>query len=196
MELDPSKLPPTPLSKAFLEAQEKAKQTESEGTQVETPTPGETPQPGTAQNPEALLPVDRKDWIVLKYTRPLPGSRSRTMALEICTTEAEINSPAFATKKFAAIEGEMSFIDTVDERVKQLKPLTGIESPPPNVDDEPKSTTGKVCDLCQSDLVFKEGYNQEKKKAWAAFMCPKAGPDVPKELRCPKTPQWITAKRK
>jgi len=195
MELDASKLPPTPLSKAWLEAQETAKKQESEENKVETPTPGETPLPANVEN-VAMLSADQKELIHLKYTRPLPGSY-RTFSIDLYTTEKEINETVtFKAKCLAAIVGEKIFIETVDEHAQDIRPLSGISKPPPDVDDKPKSTTGRTCDLCGSDLVFKEGYNQEKKKAWAAWFCSKAGPDIDAAERCSKGPQWVTSKKK
>lgn len=193
MEPDPEKLPPTQLSKTWKAAQEKAKQTEREELNMpEEPGPqGEQPGPLA---PEILNPVDPKELMFLKYTRPLPGSY-RTFSIELCSTAEEINNTtAFRAKCLAAIVGEKIFIEITDEHAQDIRPLTGIEKPPPSTTEQPKSTTGKVCDLCGSDLVFKEGYNQEKKKAWAAWFCSKAGPDTDKEQRCSKKPKWVTKK--
>ncbi|KKM69207.1 hypothetical protein LCGC14_1453160 [marine sediment metagenome] len=194
MEPDLSKLPPTPLSKAWLEAQEKIKETESEGAPVKPPTE-ETPQPGLTKSPEILVPVDPKELLHLKYTRPLPGSY-RTFSIDLYTTENEINNTVvFRAKCLAAIVGEKIFIETVDEHAQDIRPLSGISKPPPDVEDKPKSTTGRTCDLCGSDLVFKKGFNEEKKKAWAAWFCSKAGPDIDASQRCSKGPQWISQKK-
>lgn len=181
-------LPPTELTKTWQKAQAQAKQKESEESPV---TQKEPETPGT---PEGLPPsADRKDLIALKYTRPLPGGY-RMMSVEICTTQEEINTPGLRQKAFAAIQGEKIFIEVVDKEAKDIKPLSGISTPPPTPDDAVPSTTGRKCDLCGSDLVFKKGYNQEKKKPWAAFFCPMAGKDVIADQRCSAKPQWTKAK--
>lgn len=205
MEPDPSKLPPTPLSKAWLAAKDKAQKQESEGKSMSdpnegglVPTPSEAvpPPPGElVVTPDKISLSDQKELMHLKYTRPLPGSY-RTFSIELWTTENEINSTAvFRAKCLAAIVGEKIFIETVDEHAQDIPPLSGISKPPPDVEDKPKSTTGRVCDLCGADLVYKHGFNQEKKKAWAAWMCSKAGPDTDKSERCTKDPQWVSVKK-
>jgi len=204
MEPDLSKLPPTPLSKAWLAAKDKAQKQESEGKSMSDSNEGgivpgsndPPPSGGAIVTPEVIIPIDQKELMHLKYTRPLPGSY-RTFSIELWTTENEINdTTTFRAKCLAAIVGEKIFIETVDEHAQDIRPLSGISKPPPDVDDKPKTTTGRTCDLCGSDLVFKKGFNEEKKKAWAAWFCSKAGPDIDASERCSKGPQWVTAKKK
>lgn len=195
---DLSKLPPTPLSRAFIEAQEKVvdeptKET-NENQEGEEPNMPEGP-----QTQENITPVDPSKIMHLKYTRPLPGSY-RTFSIDMPTTEDEINNTSiFRAKCLAAIVGEKIFIETVDEHAQDIGVIPGgdkstnkIEVQEPR-DPEDKSTTGKTCDLCGADLVFKKGFNEEKKKPWAAWFCSKAGPDIATALKCTKKPKWVTA---
>ncbi len=192
-EPDISNLPPTPLAKTWLAAQEKAK-TEQTQDVKESEETNMRDEPEGPDGPEPIVPVDPTELMHLKYTRPLPG-QYRTFSIDLVTTEKEINSTAiFRAKCLAAIVGEKIFIETVDEHAQDIKPLSGISKPPPNIREPEKSTTGKVCDLCGADMVFKKGFNQEKKKAWAAYFCSKAGPDIAQELKCSKKPQWVAVK--